>query len=246
MHTPSTFSALRHQCGHFSIPISSLQPGFSAPQSLSALLSLDLVLFFILHSFNTFCVLHFSLQHFPSGPPSLLVVDRLFHPNNGCLSNAYSDSQLANISLHLCSILQIQSNNIGIQFHPLAMYELSGDRRSTSSAKNISVQAEWLRQSGCAPSEPSETPRWRITPRPASIPPVALHIALRLLFHRFFLLCRSPISNEHSGVVVNCDHTSEWVHWVRACIGITMRWVTLQKSLLAFLLPARKMQFSLY
>jgi len=29
-----------------------------------------------------------------------------------------------------------------------------------ASAKHISVRAEWLRQSGCAPSEPSETPRW--------------------------------------------------------------------------------------
>ena len=96
-----------------------------------------------------------------------------------------------------------------------------------TSAKNISVRAEWLRQSGRAPSEPSETPRWRVTPRPASIPRVALHIALRSLFHRLFSLCRSPILNERSGVVANCDHTSEWVHWVRACFGIAMRWVTL-------------------
>jgi len=115
-----------------------------------------------------------------------------------------------------------------------------------TSAKDISVRAEWLRQSGRAPSEPSETPRWQITSRPASIPRVALHIALRSLFHCFFLLCRSPILNERSGVVANCDHTSESVHWVRACIGIAMRWVTLRKSLLAFLLPVRKMQFSLY
>jgi len=105
-----------------------------------------------------------------------------------------------------------------------------------TSAKNISVRAEWLRQSGCAQSEPSETPRWRITPRPASIPRVALHIALRSPFRSFFSLCRSPISNKQSGVVANCDHTSEWVHWVHACIGIAMPWVTLRKSLLPFLL----------
>jgi len=117
---------------------------------------------------------------------------------------------------------------------------------SLASAKNISVRAEWLRQSGCAPSEPSETPWWRITPRPPSIPHVGLHIALRSLFHRFFLLCQSPILNERSGVVAYCDHASEWVNWVRTCIGSAMRWVTLQKSLVAFLLPARKMQFSLY
>jgi len=90
------------------------------------------------------------------------------------------------------------------------------------SAKNISVRAEWLRQSGRAPSEPSERPRWRITPRPASIPHLALHIALRSPFRRFFSLCRSPILNKHSGIVANCDHTSEWVHWVHDCIGIAM------------------------
>jgi hypothetical protein len=55
----------------------------------------------------------------------------------------------------------------------------------------------------------------------------------------------TPVA-DYSGVVANCDHMSEWVHWVRACIGIAMLWVTLRKSLLAFLLPARKMQFSLY
>jgi len=82
------------------------------------------------------------------------------------------------------------------------------------SAKNISVRAEWLRQSGRAPSEPSETPRWQTTPRPAPIRRVALHIALRSRFRRFFSLCRYPIVNEHCGVVANCDHTSEWVHWV--------------------------------
>jgi len=78
-----------------------------------------------------------------------------------------------------------------------------------TSAKNIYVRAEWLRQSGRAPSEPSETPWWRMTPRLASIPRVVLHIALRSPFRHYFSLCRSPISNKHSGVVANCDHTSE-------------------------------------
>jgi len=91
-----------------------------------------------------------------------------------------------------------------------------------SSAKNISVQAEWLRQSECALSEPSETPRWRITPRLVSIPRVALHIALRSPFHCFFSLCWSPILNKHSGVVANSDHTSEWVDWVHVWIAIAM------------------------
>jgi hypothetical protein len=113
-------------------------------------------------------------------------------------------------------------------------------------AKNISVRMEWLRQSGCAPSEPSETPQWQITLRLAIIPRVALHIALQAMFCHFFSLCRSSILNKHSGVVANCDHMSEWVHWVHACIGIAMQWVTLRKSLLVFFLPVRKMQFSLY
>jgi hypothetical protein len=93
---------------------------------------------------------------------------------------------------------------------------------SVASAKNISVRAEWLRQSGCAPSEPSETPQWRNSPRPASIQNVVLHIALQSPLRRFFSLCRSPILNKHSGVVANCDHALEWVHWVHACIGIAM------------------------
>jgi len=117
---------------------------------------------------------------------------------------------------------------------------------SLPSAKNISIRADWLRQSGRTPSEPSETPRWRITLRPLSIPRVALHIALRSQFHHFFPLCWSPLLNKHSGVVANCDHTSEWGHCVHACIGIAMQWVTLQKSLLAFLQPARKIQYFLY
>jgi len=83
-----------------------------------------------------------------------------------------------------------------------------------SSAKNISVRAEWLRQSGRAPSEPSETPWWQTTPRPAPIRRVALHIALRSQFRRFFPLCPYSILNDHCGIVANCDHTSEWVHWV--------------------------------
>jgi hypothetical protein len=91
-----------------------------------------------------------------------------------------------------------------------------------ASAKNISVWVDWLRQNGRAPSEPSETPRGRISPRPASIRRVELHIPLRLPFRRFFLLCRPPTLNKHSGVVANCDRTSEWVHCVHACIGIAM------------------------
>jgi len=52
----------------------------------------------------------------------------------------------------------------------------------------------------------------------------------------FLLALSVPSSNQNSGVVANCDHTSDWVHWVHACIGIAMPWVTLRKSLLMFLL----------
>jgi hypothetical protein len=88
-----------------------------------------------------------------------------------------------------------------------------------TSAKNTFVRGEWLRQSGRAPSEPSETPWRRITPCPASVLRFVLYSTLRSPFRRFFSFCRSPI---HSGVVASCDHTSEWVHWVHACIGIAM------------------------
>ena len=86
--------------------------------------------------------------------------------------------------------------------------------KHTPLAKNISVWAEWLRQSGRAPSEPSETPLWQITLRPVPIPCVALHIAFQSQFRRFFSRCRYPIVNKYCGVVANCDHTLEWVHWV--------------------------------
>jgi len=77
------------------------------------------------------------------------------------------------------------------------------------------------------------------------------HVAYRpliavSLFHCFFLFCRSPILNDYSGIVANCDNRLHCVHWVCTCIRIAMRWVMLQKSLLAFLLPVCKMQFSLY
>ena len=79
-----------------------------------------------------------------------------------------------------------------------------------TSAKNISFRADWLHDSRRAPSELSETPRWWIAPRPASIQCVTLHIALRSPFHRFFSLCQSAILNKRSGIVANCGHTSEW------------------------------------
>jgi hypothetical protein len=75
-------------------------------------------------------------------------------------------------------------------------------------AKKNSVRAEGLRQS--------------LQRHLFSIPRITLHIALQLLFHQFFSLCRSPILNKHSGIGANCDHMSEWVHWVPACIWNAM------------------------
>jgi len=48
------------------------------------------------------------------------------------------------------------------------------------------------------------------------------------------------------GLKANCDHSSEWDHRACACIGIALRCVRLPKSLLAFLLPVCKMQFTHY
>ena len=84
----------------------------------------------------------------------------------------------------------------------------------STSAKDISVQAECFRQSGRAASELSEIPRWQNAPFPAPIRLVALHIGLRLRFRLSLSLCRYPIVNEQCGVVANCDHMAEWVHWV--------------------------------
>jgi len=134
------------------------------------------------------------------------------------------------------------------QHNFLDTYKLSNTTcaRHTTSAKNIWIQVKWLRQSGCALSKPSETLRWRNTPHPASIPLIALHLALRLQFHHLFSLSQVPIFSEHSGIMAICDNTLEWVHWVRTAIGNALRCVTLRKSLLTFLLPVRKVQFSLY
>jgi len=104
----------------------------------------------------------------------------------------------------------------------LIRYSGMRDRTPIPSAKNISLRAEWLRQSGRPPSELSEISRWRITPRLASIACVGFHIAIRSLFRSVFSLSRSGNFNTHSGVVAKCDHTSEWVHWLHACIGIAM------------------------
>jgi hypothetical protein len=50
-------------------------------------------------------------------------------------------------------------------------------------------------------------------------------------------------------ILWRCHHLWPYirmVHWIRASIMIAMQWVMLRKTLLAFLLPARKMQFSFY
>lgn len=106
-----------------------------------------------------------------------------------------------------------------------------------------SVQAEWLHRSGHSLSEPSEIHWLGITALPASLQTLALHVALRSLFHHFFQFCKSSSSNYESGVVANCDYTAEWDHGVWDSIGIAMRLVRMGKSLLMFLLPAPKMHF---
>ena len=100
---PPPCSLLLPKFGRFSIPI-------GAPQ----------------HGFGT---LHFHsvlLQHSTSHLALLLslVAGYLFHPTiSYCLSNPTLDLQLANISLHLYYISQIEPNDIGIQFQPLARYQ---------------------------------------------------------------------------------------------------------------------------
>ena len=114
-------------------------------------------------------------------------------------------------------VMQFGTTNAPADFQGYINHTISeefDDFALDSSSKNIAVRAEWLRQSGCAPSELSETPGWQTTQRPAPIRCVVWHIALRSRFRRFFSLCRYPIVNGHCGVLANCDHTSGWVHWV--------------------------------
>jgi hypothetical protein len=145
------------------------------------------------------------------------------------------------------------SKHLATKISPL--YAHSGFKPRTNLATEVQfrtvserriISKKYFRPGGLAPSEPSETPRWRYTPRLASIPRVTLHIALQLMFHRFFSRCRFRILKERSGIVATCEHTLDWVHWVHAGIRIAMGWVMLQKSLFAFRLPPRKIQFSLY
>jgi len=131
-------------CQHYHCTISLHSPyspywcssaNIGEPRSPLTLLSLPVPHFvFIPHSSNTFCVLHFSTQHSPSGTPLFFVVPPHSHPDiSYCLSNHHLDLQLANISLHLCWISQIEPNDIGILFHLLARYEWSTNRRRASS-----------------------------------------------------------------------------------------------------------------
>ena len=78
---------------------------YSLTPPLSALVRLNLTLFcFILRFPNTFCgtpLFHTTLHIWRSS--CHLVVVPIFHPNvSYCLSYPHFDSQLANISLHLC------------------------------------------------------------------------------------------------------------------------------------------------
>jgi len=92
-----------------------------------------------------------------------------------------------------------------------------------TSVKRISIRVESLSRNWCALSPPWETPLWRMTPRLVSIQLIAVFINLWSLFHHFFSFCRSPVLNDHSGDVANCDHTSEWIDCVHMWIGIWMR-----------------------
>jgi len=129
-----------------------------------------------------------------------------------CILQSHKDSQYYNIAciaykslpIHLPSVdLVAASAWVNIHQH-----------KTFPSGRNGCVRVDAFHQSGHAPSKLSETPRWQLTPRPAPIPCVTLHITLQSQFRRFFSFCRYRIENWHCGVVANCDYTSEWVHWV--------------------------------
>jgi len=116
---------------------------------------------------------------------------------------------------------------------------------SPSLVNFFSIQAGWLCESRRAPLNCQRHPGGGVLCTGCQNHASHCMSPSDLSFTLSFSLCGSPILNEQSGFVANCDRTSEWVNWVRTSIGIAMRWVTLRKSL-AFLLPECKKQFSLY
>jgi len=73
-----------------------------------------------------------------------------------------------------------------------------------------------------------------------------VHVCIRIPIITICMPTRPNAGVRALTVVSNCDHTSEMVHWAYSGSGIALRWVTLRKPLVAFLLPVRTMQFSLY
>jgi len=159
------------------------------------------------------CIPWLSARNIQNHPP--VPIANIWHPTH-CGSRYVTISSTSSITLpHFISVktsidcmIQMQKNDSNCSFwmswfdfagtpcldfksEPLNTFESIGNSIPTS-AKYISIWVEWLHQSACAPSELWEKPCWRITPCPASIPRVALHIVLRLQFHSFFLHCLSP------------------------------------------------------
>jgi len=75
----------------------------------------------------------------------------------------------------------------------LERFDQKGHSGPYRSVKTISGKVEWLHESGCAPSEPLVTLRWRIPPHEALIPWDAFHNDLHSKIHCFLSLCPSPI-----------------------------------------------------
>ena len=89
----------------------------------------------------------------------------------------------------------------------------------TGSATNISARPELPRQSGRAPSEPSETPRRWITPRLGSIPRVALRVPpiavspflLALSVYTKYTPYLSRLLTSHDLSTISSIHTIAWI-----------------------------------
>jgi hypothetical protein len=80
--------------------------------------------------------------------------------------------------------------------------------------KQNSGQSECRRPSGRAMPELSQSPRWRITLALSTIWCITLLITYQSQHNSIFWLCQSPTWSEHSGLLANIDHMSEWAHWV--------------------------------
>jgi hypothetical protein len=133
--------------------------------------------------------------------------------NHWCSVDVHFQDRAASVSLLLVPNKTVNIAFLDVWNQPqLGLPKMQSQQSLPYKNCVFSIWADKLCRSARAPSEPLETLRWHITPHSVAIQRVALHSTRWLLFHRVFSSGRPSISNDHFGVVANCDHTLECVH----------------------------------